>query len=181
MWQAHTPNVNKPQDRPRCRPISRAAVQFRRPAGAQCSDPYVVYCYSYAWAIVNYINYQYTPHDIFILRSDFLMTPEGSARDSRPATRSSTSATRTGLGTRSSCGPELRFEHAFNTDAYDNPTATPGGGKKNQVMLAARPDPAFLIRPGLRSGLRYCPMRGSVASAKALLFTGVPAAERERV
>jgi hypothetical protein len=33
--------------------------------------------------------------------------------------------------------PELRFDHALDAEAYDNPTATQNGGKKNQIMLAA--------------------------------------------
>jgi len=33
--------------------------------------------------------------------------------------------------------PELRFEHALDVDAYDNPTATPGAGRNSQAMIAA--------------------------------------------
>ena len=33
--------------------------------------------------------------------------------------------------------PEIRYEHAFNQDAYNNPTAVLGAGKKDQLMLAA--------------------------------------------
>jgi hypothetical protein len=32
--------------------------------------------------------------------------------------------------------PELRYDHALDVDAYNNPTAAPGGGKKYQLMLA---------------------------------------------
>jgi hypothetical protein len=33
--------------------------------------------------------------------------------------------------------PEIRFEHARDAEAYDNPTATPFGGKHSQAMIAA--------------------------------------------
>jgi hypothetical protein len=31
----------------------------------------------------------------------------------------------------------VRFDHAFNTDAYDNPGGIPGDGRSSQLMLAA--------------------------------------------
>jgi hypothetical protein len=33
--------------------------------------------------------------------------------------------------------PEIRFEHSRDADAYDNPAATPGGGKHSQTLIAA--------------------------------------------
>jgi hypothetical protein len=33
--------------------------------------------------------------------------------------------------------PELRFEHARDVDAYDNPTATPGAGRNSHAMSTA--------------------------------------------
>jgi hypothetical protein len=33
--------------------------------------------------------------------------------------------------------PEIRFDHAFDAEPHDNPTDTPEGGEKNQLMLAA--------------------------------------------
>jgi hypothetical protein len=32
---------------------------------------------------------------------------------------------------------EIRFDHALDADAYDNPTDTPNGGKKNPRIFAA--------------------------------------------
>ena len=32
--------------------------------------------------------------------------------------------------------PELRFEHARDVDAYDNPSGTPGAGRNSQFMFA---------------------------------------------
>lgn len=33
--------------------------------------------------------------------------------------------------------PEIRFVHALEAEAYDNPTATPNGGRHAQAMIAA--------------------------------------------
>jgi hypothetical protein len=33
--------------------------------------------------------------------------------------------------------PELRFEHAADVEAYDNPTDTSNAGRRNQLRLAA--------------------------------------------
>jgi hypothetical protein len=32
--------------------------------------------------------------------------------------------------------PEIRFEHAQNAEIYDNPIATPYGGRQSQAMFA---------------------------------------------
>ena len=33
--------------------------------------------------------------------------------------------------------PEIRFEHARDAEAYDNPTDTANGGRHSQAMIAA--------------------------------------------
>jgi hypothetical protein len=62
MWQSHTPNVNNSSG---LAAIAQAYSYLKvgAPGGAQCS-PTVVYCYSYEWAVVNYVNYQIGPRDI---------------------------------------------------------------------------------------------------------------------
>ena len=137
MWQSHTPNVNNP--------AGLAAIGSRYPApdysigapsGAQC-DPGVAYCYSYTWAAVNYINYEYTPHDIFVFRSDFLNDARGQRTGFRTRYAEFTLAYTHWVGDVIEIRPELRYDHAFNVDAYDNPAATRGMGKQSQLMLAA--------------------------------------------
>ena len=137
MWQAHTPNVNNEQG---ASIISATfpAPQFNigAPSGAQC-NPAVVYCYSYSWAILNYVNYQYTPRDIFTWRSDFLDDAKGQRTGFKTRYAEFTLGYTHWVGDAFEMRPELRFEHAFNVDAYDNPTATPGQGKHSQLTLAA--------------------------------------------
>ncbi len=137
MWQSHTPNVNNP-DGAAAIAARYPTPQFNigAPGGAQC-DPSVVYCYSYAWALVNYLNYQYTVHDIFTWRTDFMNDARGQRTGFKTRYVELDLGYTHWIGDTIELRPELRFEHSFNTDAYDNPTATPGGGRHSQLMLAA--------------------------------------------
>jgi Putative beta-barrel porin-2, OmpL-like. bbp2 len=75
MWQSHTPNVQNPQG---VAMIEERYSYLRvgAPFGAIC-NPAVVTCYSYAWALVNYINYQFGPRDIATWRTDYLNDARG--------------------------------------------------------------------------------------------------------
>jgi Putative beta-barrel porin-2, OmpL-like. bbp2 len=75
MWQSHTPNVQNPQG---VAMIEERYSYLRvgAPFGAIC-NPAVVTCYSYAWALVNYINYQFGPRDIATWRTDYLDDARG--------------------------------------------------------------------------------------------------------
>ena len=79
MWESHTPNVANPD------PATGGAAQiaarypyvtYGAPSGARCA-PTLVTCYSYEWALVNYINYQAGVRDIFTFRSDYLNDARG--------------------------------------------------------------------------------------------------------
>jgi hypothetical protein len=137
MWQGHTPNQNNAAGEAA---ISTAfpAPQFTygAPFGAQC-NPAVVYCYSYEWAILNYLNYQYTAHDVFTWRSDFLNDATGQRTGFKTRYIEFDLGYTHWVGDALELRPELRFERSLNAEAYDNPTYTPDGGKRDQVMLAA--------------------------------------------
>jgi hypothetical protein len=138
VWEAHTPNVNNAQG------LAYIGEQFPAPqfnigapAGAQCSNPAVAFCYSYAWAFLNYLNYQYTEHDIFTWRTDFLNDAKGQRTGFKTRYAEFDLGYTHWVGDTIEMRPELRYEHSLDTDAYDNPTATPGDGRKYQLMLAA--------------------------------------------
>jgi hypothetical protein len=137
MWEAHTPNINNPNGAAAIAaryPTPR--FNFNAPFGAQC-DPNVVYCYSYEWAIVNYLNYQYTPHDIFTWRTDYFDDARGQRTGFKTRYAEFDLSYTHWVGDTLELRPELRYERAFNTDAYDNPSATRGRGKRDQFMFAA--------------------------------------------
>ena len=135
LWQSHTPNVNNSAG---LAAIGRAYtyLHFGAPNGAQCS-PTVVYCYSYAWALVNYVNYQFGPRDLVTWRMDTL----DDARAQRTGFKTRYIELDLGythwIGDTIELRPELRYEHSRDADAYDNPTAAVGGGRNTQVMIAA--------------------------------------------
>jgi hypothetical protein len=137
MWQAHTPNVNNPAG------VAASAAAFPAPqftigvpSGAP-RNPAVVYCYSYEWAAVNFINYTYTVHDIFTWRSDFLDDAHGRRSGFKSRYAEFDLSFTHWVGDALELRPELRFERSLDAEAYDNPTDTPDGAKKTQFMLAA--------------------------------------------
>jgi hypothetical protein len=137
MWEAHTPNVDNPAG---AAVISAQypAPQFNigAPSGAQC-NPAVAFCYSYAWAVLNYLNYQYTPHDIFTWRTDWMNDAQGQRTGFKTRYAEFALGYTHWIGDTIELRPEMRYEHSLDVDAYDNPTATPGAGKRYQLTVAA--------------------------------------------
>ncbi len=135
MWQSHTPNVNNPAG---VAAISQAYSYLNTgaPGGAQC-NPAVVYCYSYEWAVVNYVNYQFGPRDIATWRTDYLNDARGQRTGFKTRYYEFDLSYTHWVGDTIELRPELRFEHARDADAYDNPTATLGAGRHSQAMIAA--------------------------------------------
>ena len=135
MWEAHTPNVNNPAGEAY---IAQAYsyVNVGAPSGAQC-NPAVAFCYSYEWAAVNYINYQIGPRDILVWRSDFMNDARGERTGFKTRYYEFDFSYTHWVGDTIELRPEVRFEHAMDADAYDNPTATLGAGRNSQAMIAA--------------------------------------------
>ena len=135
MWESHTPNVNN---------AAGAAiisadfpyVTYGAPGGAAC-PPERVTCYSYEWALVNYINYQFGPRDIATWRTDYMDDARGQRTGFKTRYYEFDLSYTHWMGDVVELRPEIRFEHARDVDAYDNPTATPGAGRNSQFMLAA--------------------------------------------
>jgi hypothetical protein len=86
---------------------------------------------------VNYINYQMGPRDIATFRSDYMNDATGQRTGFKTRYYEWTAGYTHWVGDVIEIRPELRFEHARDADAYDNPTATLGAGKHSQLMLAA--------------------------------------------
>ena len=135
MWQDHTPNVNNPAG---VAAIARAYsyVTVGAPAGAQCNAA-VAYCYSYEWAFVNYLNYQFGPRDILVWRTDFLNDARAQRTGFKSRYYEFTLSHTHWVGDVIELRPELRYEHARDADAYDNPTGIVGAGRNSQVTVAA--------------------------------------------
>jgi hypothetical protein len=135
MWQAHTPNVNNPAG---LAFIGHAYsyVNTGAPSGAQC-NPALAFCYSYEFAAVNYVNYQFGPRDIATFRTDYMNDARGQRTGFKTRYYEFDLGYTHWVGDVIELRPELRYEHARDVDAYDNPTATPGAGRHSQAMVAA--------------------------------------------
>jgi len=142
MWEAHTPNVANdtgPQGSDLGTAIIAADysyVTFGAPSGAICK-PNLVYCYSYEWAMVNYLNYEISPRNLLTFRTDYLNDARGQRTGFKTRYYEWDFGYTHWVGDTIELRPEIRFEHARDADAYDNPTATLGQGRNSQAMLAA--------------------------------------------
>lgn len=134
VWQAHAPNLNNPGGQnllAQAYPYAR----YGAPAGARC-DAALAACYSYAWAAANFVNYQLGPHDTATLRSDFFDDARGQRTGFKTRYYEFTLSYTHWLGDVVQLRPEVRFDHALDVDAYDNPTAVAGAGRRSQLMLS---------------------------------------------
>jgi hypothetical protein len=142
MWEAHTPNVANDTG-PGGSDLGTAIISqqygyltYGAPSGAICK-PAVVYCYSYEWAAVNYLNYQIGPRDLLTWRTDYLNDARGQRTGFKTRYYEFDLGYTHWIGDVIELRPELRYEHARDADAYDNPSATLGMGRHSQLMLAA--------------------------------------------
>jgi hypothetical protein len=135
MWQSRTPNVENP-DGVAIINARYPNIRAGAPYGAICGNAARIICYSYEWAFVNYLNYQLGPRDIFVWRTDFLNDARGQRTGFKTRYYEFTLGYTHWIGDIVELRPELRFEHAVEADAYDNPTLTPGMGKHSQGSIA---------------------------------------------
>ncbi len=135
MWQNNTPNVVNPAG---AALITQryGSLHFGAPAGAICPLG-VVTCYSYEWAAVNYLNYQIGARDVLSWRSDYFNDARGQRTGFKSRYLEFDLSYTHWVGDVIELRPEIRFEHARDARAYDNPGALPGAGRSTQLMLAA--------------------------------------------
>ena len=134
MWQSHTPNIENSEG------VAMIAQRYSylnvgAPFGAIC-NPAVATCYSYAWAVVNYVNYQVDPRNIAVWRTDYLDDARGQRTGFKTRYYEMTLSYTHWFGDVVELRPEMRFEHAIEAAAYDNPSLQPGQGKHSQAILA---------------------------------------------
>jgi hypothetical protein len=88
-------------------------------------------------AVVNYLNYQLGLHDLVMWRTDYMNDAKGQRTGFKTRYYEFDLGYTHWMGDTIELRPELRFEHARDTDAYDNPSATPGRGRNSRAMIAA--------------------------------------------
>ena len=165
MWQTHTPDSLNPQGSAILAAMFPAPeYNIGAPAGAQCDNRALVYCTSHEWAIANYVNYQYNPHNIWTWRTDYMNDSTGQRTGFKGAFVEVDLGYTHWVGDALELRPEARYERqvsapnsAITGFAYDNPcyaaatAASPActfssggrtltfdqnGGKRSQAMLA---------------------------------------------
>ena len=165
MWQNHTPDSLNPQGQAILAAMfPPPEYNIGAPSGAQCNNTALVYCASHEWSIVNYLNYQYGPHDIWTFRSDYFNDSTGQRTGFKGTFVEFDLGYTHWIGDVIELRPEARYERevsapnaAITGYAYDNPCYAPSnpasptctfssggrtatfdqnGGKRSQAMLA---------------------------------------------
>jgi hypothetical protein len=166
MWEKDTPDSLNPQGQAILAAMFPAPqYNIGAPAGAQCANPTDVYCTSHEWAVVNYLNYQSDPHNVWTWRSEYFADTTGQRTGFKGDFVEFDLGYTHWVGDALELRPEARFEYqvsapnaaitgyAYDNPCYaavnpDNPTCTissggrsasfdQNGGKRAQAMLAA--------------------------------------------
>jgi Putative beta-barrel porin-2, OmpL-like. bbp2 len=122
MWEKNVPNVNNP---------NAASLLITGANGAICNSVEDLTCYAPEWAIVNYVEKQFSTKDYLTIRNEYF----NDIRGQRTGYRTQYSEHLLGwghwIGTSILIRPELRFEHSYDEPAYNL------GTKKSQFVFAS--------------------------------------------
>jgi hypothetical protein len=121
MWEKDVPNVNNP---------AAASLLETGANGAVCSNPTALTCYAPEWAIVNYVEKQFTPKDYLTIRNEYFDDLVGQRTGYKSRYTEHLVGWGHWVGSTILFRPELRFERSYDVPAYDD------GFKKNQLTLA---------------------------------------------
>lgn len=117
MYQTDVPAVSGP-----IAPQPGNSGAFCRPGQIRCTAP--------EYAVVNYLNKQFSPHDFITLRTDYLNDKKGQRTGYQTSYSELTVAWNHWIGSTIQFRPELRLDRAWHTPAYDN------GQHQNQFTAA---------------------------------------------
>jgi len=143
----------------------------------------------------NYLNHTYTAHDIFTGRTDFLNDARGQRTGFKTRNAEFDLGYTHWVGDALELRSEIRFDHAFDAEAYDNPTDYSGGWQEEPAdacrghdfpLLGTSEDAPRPIVAGFKLLLRF-PVRaardgkgtseslfGNSSAGKAVLSNGQP-------
>jgi hypothetical protein len=122
MWEKDVPNVNNPAASP---------LLITGANGAICDNADELSCYAPEWAIVNYVEKQFSTKNYLTLRNEYVDDIKGQRTGYR--TRYSEHLIGWGhwIGSTILIRPELRYEHSYDAPAYND------GTKKSQLIFAS--------------------------------------------
>jgi hypothetical protein len=122
MWQKDVPNANNPSATP---------LLITGANGAICDSPTELNCYAPEWAVVNYVEKEFSKSDYMTIRNEYFDDIKGQRTGFR--TRYSEHLFGWGhwIGTTLLFRPELRYERSYDVPAYNQ------GTKKSQFVFAS--------------------------------------------
>ena len=122
MWEKNVPNVNNP---------SAAPLLINGANGAICDSASELMCYAPEWAVVNYVEKQFSKKDYLTIRNEYFNDIKGQRTGYRTQYSEHLIGYGHWLGSSILIRPELRFEHAYDGPAYNL------GTKKSQFVFAS--------------------------------------------
>src|SRR5579863_3366765 len=87
-------------------------------------------CFAPEWAVVNYVEKQFSKRDYLTIRNEYMDDMRGQRTGFKTKYSEHLIGWGHWVGTTVLLRPELRFERSYSVPAYDN------GTKKNQLMVA---------------------------------------------
>jgi hypothetical protein len=122
MWEKNVPNVNNP---------SAAPLLITGANGAVCNSVSELRCYAPEWAVVNYVEKQFSTHDSLTIRNEYFNDIKGQRTGFRTQYSEHLLGYGHWIGSTILIRPELRFEHSYDNRAYNL------GTKKSQFVFAS--------------------------------------------
>ena len=122
MWEKNVPNVNNP---------NAASLLISGANGAICNSASELKCYAPEWAIVNYVEKQFSRKDYLTIRNEYFNDLKGQRTGFRTQYSEHLIGWGHWIGSTVLFRPELRFEHAYDAPAYN------AGTKKSQLVFAS--------------------------------------------
>ena len=116
------------------------------PFAAICNNSSVATCRASEYALVNYVEYQWTGRDFISIRNELFNDQQGQRTGFKTRYSEHMIGWTHWIGDTITIRPELRYEHAYDYNAFDNPTGyvdptsasfNPTTGHRSQLMLAA--------------------------------------------
>ena len=122
QYMKDTPNVNNP---------NAAPLLITNSNGAYCNRPSELTCFAPEWSSVFYLSKYINKQNSLIMRTEYFDDLKGQRTGYKTAYSSSLISWNHWIGTTIVFRPELRYDHAFDSNAFNN------GTKHNQFMAAA--------------------------------------------
>jgi hypothetical protein len=121
QYEKNTPNVLNP---------AAATLLEVGANGAECKNSGDLTCFAPDWAVVNYVERQFSKHDYMTIRNECVDDMVGQRSGYKTHYSEHLIGWGHWIGTTVLLRPELRFDHSYDVPAYNN------GTKKSQLMLA---------------------------------------------